>query len=134
MNSWAFATSPYGLGLSTERSWQLTPREFHALQRVYENTRKDTLQRWAIERAHFFNAHRMHPEGSDFKPWTPEDFLDSPEARRVKAQALKDQRDLAEAQSQHKIRMAQMKEGTFDESLLPAWARMTPEEKQVRGL
>jgi hypothetical protein len=31
LKSWAFATSPHGLGLSSKQSWRLTPREFAAL-------------------------------------------------------------------------------------------------------
>jgi hypothetical protein len=41
------------LGLTTEQSWELTPREFDALKRVYDAH----MVRWAQERADFRNAH-----------------------------------------------------------------------------
>ena len=45
MKSWAFATSPHGLGLSSKQSWALTPREFAALRELHPQARA-----WAAHR------------------------------------------------------------------------------------
>ena len=37
---WAFGTSRDGLGLTPERLWSLTRREYAALRKVYDDTRK----------------------------------------------------------------------------------------------
>ena len=58
--------SRYGLGLTTEQSWDLTPREFDALRKVYDLH----MKRWAIERADFRQAN--WPQDP---PWTPEAFI-----------------------------------------------------------
>ena len=112
------------MGLSADRSWDLTPREFRALELVYERG----LNRWGQERAHFFNAHFKHPvEGARY--W-PDDFVDTTWTR-----TLRDERTLMlaiTAAAAHQTRL--MKEGKFDESLLPSWARMTEQEKRDRGI
>ncbi len=68
MKSWAYAVSPHGLGLSEERSWELTPREFHALQDVHTTA----LYRWAMQQASFYNAHFR---GKGEPAYEPEHFL-----------------------------------------------------------
>lgn len=130
MGSWAFATSPHGLGLTTEQFWGYTPREAKALEKIAEAP----LHRWAAERAHFFNAHQMTSKGQEFKPWHAHDFFDTPEARRVRAMAERDEREFQAAKIAEKQELWQMKAGKFDESQLPGWARMTPAEKQKRGI
>lgn len=45
----------------------MTPREFQALEEVYLQRRRE----WALERAHFANAHL----NADGVGWTVEDFL-----------------------------------------------------------
>lgn len=62
LKSWAYATSPYGLGLTSEQSWKLTEREFQALSKVH-----------AGYLAMVHNApHFCH---SDKRAFTPDDFL-----------------------------------------------------------
>ena len=127
LRSWAFATSPYGLGLSTRRSWELTPREFRALETVYHQS----LYRWAIERATFMNAHWKKQDGSQ---WTPDDFVDTPESRARKQQAVVDKMELAAMKREEARQLRLMRSGQFPEEQLPVWARMTPEEKAARGI
>jgi hypothetical protein len=113
--------------LSTEESWERTPREFAALERVYETS----MGRWAMERADFWNASFKHPKG-DKARWMPDDFFDTPAGRLRKAQHQKDLMELKAAQREEKRQVQLMKAGQFDESELPVWARMTLEEKAAR--
>lgn len=90
--------------------------------------------RWAIERAQFANAHQMlRHKNAEFEPWHPEDFIETPKSRALREQREKDARDLAAELIADRNRTALMKAGKFDESLLPAWARMTEEERRARG-
>jgi len=130
LESWAFATSPYGLGLTSEQSWALTPREFQALEGVYLKH----LERWGIERAQFANAHFRKNDGTLFDI---DDFVSIPGRgeRRAAAQRVRresNQRMLREALVARQRRL--MAAHQFPEEDLPVWARMTDEEKRERGL
>lgn len=126
------------MGLSTETSWGLTPREFAALERVYFAT----IERWASDRAWFANAHFKKPDGSQF---TADDFLGTPGAlqRQAKhhraaerAKADLDREDITAARHMRLFRQA-MKDRELHakiEKELPVWARMTEDEKKARGL
>jgi hypothetical protein len=88
LQEWAFATSPYGLGLSELRFWTITPREIQKLKDV-----------WAIEQARYYNAH-FHAQ--DGLAYLPEDFLGTGnreqrarDAARAKAEASMEARRLA---------------------------------------
>lgn len=107
---WAFATSPapYGLGMSTAESWDLTPREFQARADV-------RLGYLALWRSEIGNA--PHFKHVDNRPWTPEDFLTTAEAEAKKAQQKKDKYDLYMMQA----RLAKMNKNRPPKDL-PAWA------------
>lgn len=124
---WAFATSQHGLGLTSQEFWGSTPREIAALKKVSEQP----LHRWALERAHYFNAHWTRDDGN---PWQAHHFFDTPEARKVREVAERDAREFQTAKLAEKQMLWQMKAGKFDESDLPWWARMTDEEKAKRGI
>jgi hypothetical protein len=64
--------------------------------------------------------------------WTADDFVDTPEARLRKRQRQVDLLELRKAQIAERKQMALMKAKKFDESLIPEWARMTPEEAAKR--
>jgi hypothetical protein len=81
----------------------------------------------------FANAHFTHPQGKDHK-WTAADFLDSPEAAQARADAERDRLGLEAALMYEKQQTARMKAPDFDDSELPVWARMTPEEKRKRNI
>jgi hypothetical protein len=134
LRSWAFATSPHGLGMSTSESWQRTPREFKALERVYLST----LERWAIERAQFANAHFKRQDSQTF---SADDFLDTPTARVRKRKREKERFESMlmkrEADSQTRRMIAARSDPALlavIEAELPAWARMTDGEKRQRGM
>ena len=76
LDSWAFATSPapYGLGMSTQESWALTPREFQAREKVHEAY----MWRWAKQLAVIANAPHFHKK--DNKAYESDDFFSTPEA------------------------------------------------------
>lgn len=140
LRSWAFATSPYGLGLTSEQSWALTPRAFHALERVRNEHIKSNLALWAQERADFRNANHFGT-GGQARHWTIEDFTDPAGAakRRQKTQddGVREIRAKLEA-SKEAARIQEAKRvGDYtaaeDDLGIPAWARMTPEEKAERN-
>jgi len=79
---WAFATSPHGLGLSSESFWCLRTTEYQALRRAYEAP----LKRWAFEQATFHNAN-FETKGA---PWVPDDFLGQGNRQERIAQAARD--------------------------------------------
>lgn len=56
METWAFGTSPYGLGLTEEKLWRLTPREHRALVQQWENSRMLPLQLHASIQATLHNV------------------------------------------------------------------------------
>lgn len=74
MESWAFATSKDGLGLTTEQNWDLTPREFQALVAVHERA----LYRWAVQQSMFANAHFR---GKDDEAFVAEQFMGKPKPK-----------------------------------------------------
>lgn len=122
--------------MSTEQSWNLTPREYSACVDVYK---QQHLQRWALERSMFANAHFR---GKDDPAWEPGDFIGESTREDRRAQIIRDQRDLALARlADSKISAAiggtnaatRTELDAFEWQSIPKWARMTDEEKQQRG-
>ena len=105
------------LGLTSEESWELTPREFQALADIYDARRRD----WALERAHFCNAF-LNGDGAG---WTIEDFLgmgDRParvEAARQKAEIEK----YEEIRSRLVVAKMNMDNQRPREEDVPQWAK-----------
>jgi len=112
MRTWALATSPDGMGIPPERFWELTWREFDALHTVY--IRK--LERWALERADFKNAHFG---GKDTPPWTIDEILGRVDRRKRIQQHGIDQM----AVRRENLRLAQIKPGAPPPDNLPEWAK-----------
>lgn len=111
MRLWAFATSRDGLGLTSEQFWALSVREFNALKRVH----RDTLIRWAIDRAQFMNAHFVK---AGEEPWLPADFLG--EGNR---ETRNDEKQLSLiAAAQVNAELAKIKKGDPPPEGLPSWA------------
>lgn len=110
LREWAYATSPYGLGLTAEQFWTYTPRELKALTRVHEAH----LERWALDRAMFANAHR----DPNSPPFEPGDFLglSSYEQRRIQANEQRTQDEIA--LRREKRRQA----GAIEINSVPEWA------------
>lgn len=77
------------------------------------------------------NAHWKKQDGSQ---WTPDDFVDTPESRARKQQAVVDKMELAAMKREEARQLRLMRSGQFPEEQLPVWARMTPEEKAARGI
>lgn len=88
---WAFATSPHGLGLSSEVFWCLRMPEYLALKKIYDAK----IRRWAIEQATLRNAHL-----TDGVPWTPDDFLGKSDRQKRIWQHKKDQQSVQMANFQ----------------------------------
>jgi hypothetical protein len=57
--------------MSDAESWERTPREFQAFERVYHKRRDFEYRAWATERVEFRNAHHLYEDA----PWTLEDLL-----------------------------------------------------------
>lgn len=111
MKLWAFGTSPYGLGLTPEAFWSLTPWEFECLRDVYDEPRK----RWAISQADLRNINNYATDGA---PWLPEDFLhEGNRAARVRQAKLDNAALIAE-----KLRLRKMKPGDPPAANIPDWA------------
>jgi hypothetical protein len=86
LRSWAFGTSPHGLGLTTPQFWGYTPREIDALAEVHRRhingwreptktvdpiqTMRDKLAVWTANK-------RMHA------PMTPDEIEEVPEWARA---------------------------------------------------
>lgn len=111
-----------------EESWQYTPREYAAFVAVYEDHARGLLQRWALERSDFRNAHFGKDQFGNPKHWKPEEFL--PSKPRPKQEATT-------SFEQEKLRLAgmmtAMRNTAMDEASIPAVFRMTPEEKAARA-
>lgn len=117
--------------MSTAESWNLTPREFDARNRVLSEFREQEIRRWVTDRVERLNA--PHFFRKDKRAWTLEDFLGGgPKVSDI--QAERDRLDLARELALDKALSAKMQRKDFDDSGLPGWARMTPEEKRSRGL
>lgn len=102
------------MGLTTEQSWDLTPREFAALEGVY----RESLERWAFERAEYRNAHL----GKDDLAWTVADILNPSARARRKMEHQRDAMAVAAENAKYKT----MREGEVPDGL-PDWAkRVTP--------
>lgn len=116
--SWACAVAPapYGLGMTSQESWQYTPREFSAIGLI----RRRHMELWAIERVEFRNAHQLF--GEDGIPWQLEDLMGTGN-RRERAQKAKDEkiaRDLELMKLQRGLGSITAK--SAPEELLPSWA------------
>lgn len=111
--------------MSTLESWSLTPREFEARHRIRETY---MAQQIAENRN---AAHQLAKR--DKTLWTANDFLETKQANEYRAAQLLKQSELAREKMREKQQVAAMKAGTFDESTLPVWARMTETEKKGRS-
>jgi hypothetical protein len=68
---WAFATSPYGLALTEQQWWAMTPREYIYLRERWYEARMFHLSLNAGIQATLHNAHFQ----TDGKPFTAEMFM-----------------------------------------------------------
>lgn len=93
-------------------------REFHALQTLYHGK----LERWAIERAQFANAHFAN----DRVPFLPEDFLGGGNREQRKLQSAKSQL----AAAKENLRLNRIKKGDPPPDNLPSWARRLAEAQK----
>lgn len=114
--------------MTTAESWNLTPLEFSAREAVMREHREADQMRWTIDRVERLNA--PHFFRKDKQPYTVEDFLPK-DAKAI--QTEKDKIDLARELAYDKMITEKMQRADFDDSWLPGWARMTPEEKAKRG-
>ncbi len=73
METWAFGTSPHGLGLPEKRLWSLTPRQHKALCKVWRMNREFDSMAIAALRADIHNSSEML-QRQDKRRWTPQDF------------------------------------------------------------
>lgn len=103
--------------MSSRQSWELTPREFDALNRV----RNDYLKLWAIERAEFRNAHHLF--GEEGVGWTPDDVLGiGDRAARAKEKIQRDGAFMAMQAGLAKLKQGVRAEDVPDD-ILPSWAK-----------
>lgn len=107
---WAFATSPYGLALSSDAFWDLTSIELDALK--YE---------WAQSRALTLNMQAQ----TDGVAFTPEDVLNpGSRAHRVAQITAKKNVEQMEAQAMNfKVQQLRRNKSAFPDSLVPEWAK-----------
>ena len=130
------------MGLSTEESWRLTPREFDALIKVFRDSKDEETRRWIQLRVDILNA--PHFSRKDKRAYQPYDFFDTSEARTMRLQAERDRIDLMRAERQDALITSKTRDAlkrkdrkgleAIEEEYIPSWARMTPEEKAARGL
>ena len=111
--------------MSPAECWNLTAREFEARHKVREVY-------MAQQMAEHRNA-SLQLQKPDKKLWLPADFLETKEAREYRAEKTRQQNDVAREAIRARAQFASMKAGTFDEEVLPEWARMTPEEKRRKA-
>lgn len=109
---WAYASSPYGLGLPFGAIWKLSPREFLALRNIHDQQ----LRRWALERAMFANAHFR---GKDTAAFIPEDFLGTSNYDERQRDQQREQLQVMQANAS----LAKIKRGAPPTEDVPAWAR-----------
>ena len=112
VDTWAFGTSPHGLGLTEEYLWSLTPREYAELRKVWQSGRDHSARLVAVIQATLHNAHWP----SEI-PFQAEDFTGTGDrAARVK-QAAKEKYELMRVNQ----RLARMKPNEKTPGL-PEWA------------
>lgn len=73
MSTWAFGTSPAGLGLTSRQFWAMTHAEFYALKDIWEEGRRFQQSMYAGLQATLHNAYFKPVNGKRFKPsmWLP---------------------------------------------------------------
>ena len=111
--------SPHGLGLSRKAFWDLTPREYYALEDVQQAEAK----RWAVQMATMVN---MELVGGSV-PFTPDDFLGRGD--REKRVQEKQVADLLVQKVNRQLTMAlprAQRKGEPEPENLPLWARKNP--------
>ncbi len=118
--------------MSTYESWSFTPRQFAFRAQVFLDFKEQELRRWCIERVERLNA--PHFNRKDKRAYTLEDFLGGAQVDQGQLQTERDRVDLARELARDKFMSQRMKARDFDDSELPGWARMTPQEKQTRGI
>lgn len=117
--------------MSSTESWDFTPREFSARQQVFQEYREQENRWRAIAWVHTLNAPHFHKKNE--QAYTLDDFILSDQGEQRKIQAERDRVDLMREKAFDDRISVDMKKKDFDDSWLPGWARMTPEEKQERG-
>ncbi len=107
---WAFGTSPYGLGLSSETFWALTGRELTALKTQWARTQAQALNLQAA---------------TDGVPFIAEDFLGlSDRAERIaQAQVDKDVAEVQAAMENARLLSLRMGASKIDETGIPQWMK-----------
>jgi hypothetical protein len=112
LKSWAYAVSPHGLGLSEERSWSLTPREYSALREIHEQS----LYRWALQQSAYYN---VHFRGKGEPAWEPDHFLGK------KLRSVKPRQSISEKLEVMRANQALL---NITEEDVPAWAKGNKED------
>lgn len=69
----AFGTSPCGLGMAKRELWSLTPRQYVARRKVWEDSRDLELTKFAQLRADIHNSSEML-QRKDKRRWEAADF------------------------------------------------------------
>ncbi len=100
--------------MSTEESWTLTPREFHAREKV----RKEYMSLWLVE-----TRNAPHFRREDEKPYTLQNIFQT-----AKDSALEELQKLKDNMAMVKARMELSQIRTMDRSLLPSWGGGLPKE------
>ncbi len=76
MDRWAFATSPDGLGLTSQFFWSITHRELRAYRKVWDAKQKQHRNEFAEFRADLYRtSDRQRNDGHD---WSREHFGGDP--------------------------------------------------------
>jgi hypothetical protein len=121
LDLWAFATSPYGLGLSSEVFWSLTGRELQAFK----------LQ-WAKNQAQALNL-QANTEGV---PFIPEDFLGlSDRVERVAEHKAKMERaEAIAAMENFKNEQLRMGIGEVPDDGVPEWMKKAAKKQKEAKL
>ena len=124
MRLWAYGTSPQGLGLHPSDFWTLSIREFYAL----ESVQQADARRWAISQVIYVNAHLASGE----EPFLADDFLGTGNREKRYHDRMEGQRAAAKL-NRKLLEIRPVKPGEAEPEWLPAWARMTEQEKRQHG-
>jgi hypothetical protein len=124
---WAFGTSIHGLGLKARDLWNLTPREYYAL----EDVQRAETKRWAVHMAMMLNSNL----GPGSVPFIADDFLGiGNREERVRKKKASDYAVNRINRQLNTMLKRPLRKGEPEPTDIPLWAMKNPPKPQPEAV